>query len=638
VKPKPSELLPRTAVSPSETSLGETAPARSFDDDSLDALDVGDDRYERRTLLGRGGMGEVHLCVDKVVGREIAMKTILPQARDAGLARFVREAKVQARLEHPSIVPVYDIGTREDGTVWFTMKRVKGRSLEQVLDALAAGDEAAQAEFSRRKLLTAFVAVCYAVAFAHEHGVVHRDLKPANIMLGSFGEVSVLDWGIAKLSGVVDEAPAGGMLADLASGARPTEQGLMVGTPGFMSPEQARGESETVGPAADVYSLGAILFEILALQPLHSGTSSIKVIASTLKGVDARPSRRGLDVAPELDAICVRATELDAERRMQSARELAEAVERYLDGDRDLERRRELAAEHTANAKAALGAGDAERPSASARTTALLELGRALALDASNASARDLMVRLMMTVPDEVPPEARAELEAERARARRGAARAGAQRYLSWGAFATLVFWMGVRDWPLTILILTFMGGSSAWAFWMTRRAHAGSGSMLMLLATSSITVALSSALFGPFMIVPSLAATNAMYFAMTMEARHRPWAIFAGIAAIAVPFGLEATHVAAAAHDIGSSLGSFRVIANTAYFPAVPTQAMLVLSAVGSAIIPVTMVGRMRDALTRAEQRLFLQAWQLRATLPAEAQAPLVGSLHKVAVAPERP
>ncbi|HEY1955779.1 MAG TPA: serine/threonine-protein kinase [Polyangiaceae bacterium] len=595
----------------------ETVPALPFDDDSRVELDG--ERYEQRELLGRGGMGEVHACFDKVVGREVAMKTILPAAREAGLARFVREAKVQARLEHPAIVPVYDIGTREDGTVWFTMKRVRGRSLEDVLEALASGDGATRAEYTRRKLLTAFVAVCYAVAFAHERGVVHRDLKPANIMLGTFGEVSVLDWGIAKITGSAD-AGATAPLAELASGARPTEQGVVVGTPGYMSPEQARADRDAATPASDVYALGAILFEILAEKPLHLGATSAEVIATTLAGVEARPSARGADVPPELDAMCVAATALEAAERTASARELARAVERYLDGDRDLERRRVLAAEHTSHAREVLG--DAKRPTAAARASALLELGRAVALDASNGAARDLMARLIMTVPDDVPPEARSELDAERTRTRRDAARAGSLRYLWWSSFAMLVFWLGIRSWAPTIFILTFMGASSAYAFVMTRRASAGYGSMIALLVASSIAVALISGLFGPFIIVPTLAATNAMYFAMTMESRHRPWAIVAAILAIAVPFALEAAGVVPPAHDFGSSLESFRVIAQTAYFPAVPTQVVLLLTATATAIIPVVMVGRLRDALTRAEERLFLQAWQLRATLPADVSA----------------
>jgi len=434
----------------------------------------------------------------------------------------------------------------------------------------------------------------------------------------------VLDWGIAKIKASPDEG-ATAPLAELASGSRETAQGVVVGTPGYMSPEQARAERDAATPASDVYALGAILFEILAEKPLHLGATSAEVIATTLAGVESRPSARGADVPPELDAICAAATALEPGERTASARELARAVERFLDGDRDLERRRALAAEHADKARDVLGA-DAERPKAAARASALLELGRAIALDASNDRARDLMARLVMTVPDDVPPEARDELETERARTRRSAARDGALRYAWWSSFAMLVFWLGVRDWTPTILILSFMGASSAYAFFMTRRSSAGYGSMIVLLVASSITVALVSGLFGPFIIVPTLAATNAMYFAMTMKARHRFWAVVAAVLAIAVPFVLEATGVIPPAHDFGASRESFRVIAQTAYFPAIPTQVVLLLTGTATAIIPVVMVGRLRDALTRAEERLFLQAWQLRATLPADVTRGLAG------------
>ncbi|MDB4995575.1 MAG: Serine/threonine protein kinase PrkC, regulator of stationary phase [Myxococcaceae bacterium] len=611
--PKTSDLSAPTIVEKLELSDTIAAPSARV---SLTSLEVDDNRYERGSLLGRGGMGEVHLCTDKWIGRQIALKTSLPASRDSsGLARFVREAKVQARLEHPSIVPVYDVGRDDDGTVWFTMKRVRGKSLEAVIEALAAGDAQAHAEFSRRKLLTAFVAVCYAVAFAHEHGVIHRDLKPANIMLGRFGEVSVLDWGIAKVSGVADDPIAAEAVADLA-GAREggTQQGAVIGTPGYIAPEQVRGDSNGVGPAADVYALGAILFEILALAPLNRGTSVVELLTAALKDADARPSARGKDVPPELDEICTRATLLDETKRMQSARELAEAVERYLDGDRDVERRRQLAAEHTARASAI-----------PARGTALLELGRALALDPSNTQARDLMAHLLITVPDEVPPEAREELAVEHTRARRRAAREGGMRSVLWCAFMPLVFWMGVRDWVLTFVILAFMVATGGWAWWMARRPRLAASSMLALLVTNSMTIALVSALFGPFILVPALAATNGMFFAMVLERRYRPLAILASVMAVAAPFVFELMHLVPAAYELDAGLESFSVKARTAYFPAVPTQVTLLLTAIAGAIIPVTMVGRMRDALTSAEQRLFLQAWHLRATLPADTHAPLV-------------
>jgi len=561
--------------------------------ESLDTLDVTGERYSGDTLLGQGGMGEVRLCVDKVIGREIARKTILPHARNGStLARFVREAKVQARLEHPSIVPVYDIGRDEDGAVWFTMKRVRGRSLAEVI---ASGEE------SRRKLLTAFVAVCYAVAFAHERGVIHRDLKPQNIMLGSFGEVSVLDWGIAKVVGTTDPALSDEALSEQEPRAGATERGAAIGTVGYMSPEQARG-TEEITPASDVYALGAILFEILAHERMHKGDHAIAVMLETAQGVDARPSARGKDVPPELDEICVNATRVSVKERTASARDLAHAVERYLDGDRDLERRRELSNEHTEKAEASNGGA------------ALLELGRALALDPSNEHARDLLAERLVTTPEEVPAEARAALDEERAVQRRAASRAGAMRYVLWAAYTPFLFWMGFRNVTLGAVVMAFVAVTGAWAWWLARSTNRKSSSIMPLLAISSVAVATMSALFGPFVLVPTIAATNAMYFAMSVQPRYRPWTIIASVSAILVPFLLQLAGVFPRYELDGST---FTISANGCHFPPAATLSMLLATSIGMAITPVVLVGRMRDRLTRAEERLFVQAWQLRETLP---------------------
>jgi serine/threonine-protein kinase len=153
-----------------------------------------EERYEHRALLGEGGMGAVDLFQDRAIGREVAIKRIRPEASSPGaLARFVREARVQGQLEHPAIVPVHDLAENSEGTAFFTMKRVRGASLDDILDALATDAPDARARYGRRKLLTAFATVCLAVDFAHSRGVLHRDLKPANVMLGDFGEVYVLD-------------------------------------------------------------------------------------------------------------------------------------------------------------------------------------------------------------------------------------------------------------------------------------------------------------------------------------------------------------------------------------------------------------------------------------------------------------
>jgi serine/threonine-protein kinase len=196
------------------------------------------DRYLDDHQLGEGGMGEVRLTRDRRIGRDVAMKVLRPGHGSTGgfKARFLREARVQGQLEHPSIVPVYDIGVNDAGQAYFTMKRIRGKTLEEILDAIRGGDETITQQYSRRKLLAAFGSVCLALDFAHTRSVVHRDLKPGNIMLGDFGEVYLLDWGIAKLVGA--DEPESDDVAPVRTGdATHTIEGELMGTPGFMSPE-----------------------------------------------------------------------------------------------------------------------------------------------------------------------------------------------------------------------------------------------------------------------------------------------------------------------------------------------------------------------------------------------------------------
>jgi len=287
---------------------------------SLELHEKGD-RYEVIEELGRGGMGEVHLCFDRRIGRQVARKR---RAKDAAeLKRFLLEASVQGQLEHPTIVPLHDLAVGEDGELYFTMKAIRGRTLKIILAARRDADPKTLAQFPTRKLLQAFSHVCLGVAFAHSRGVIHRDLKPDNLMLGEFGEVYVLDWGVAKLT-VAGETDDEIMRVPLRGSV--TKIGSMIGTAGYMSPEQCTGESR-IDERSDVYSLGAILFEIIAGESLHAGTSLEKV-DSTLAGVDVRA--RGIfwprELA-ELKEACARATTVARDDRMQSARDLADAIE-----------------------------------------------------------------------------------------------------------------------------------------------------------------------------------------------------------------------------------------------------------------------------------------------------------------------
>ena len=402
-------------------------------------------RYDKRRLLGAGGMGDVNLCADAWIGREVAMK-VLRQAEDASdtaRVRFLREARVQGQLEHPSVVPVYDLGVAASGSTFFTMKRVKGRTLEEILVGLRDGDAEVTHEYSRRKLLAAISRVCLTVAFAHQRGVIHRDLKPANIMFGDFGEVYVLDWGVAKISGVADLD-----LTDVLSGdeteAAQTAAGSLIGTPGYMAPEQARGDNDAISPQSDVYALGAMLFEVLTLQPLHRGPTITALLASTMKGVEASPRACApdLDVAPELDDICVRATALSAEDRYAGAKEMADAIDDYLDGQRDAEHRAQLAARHLESARRALSTKDEGPEGDAARTRAMREVTRALALQPDNTDALRLLMEWVSDSSTELSSEAEEALKEVEQKDRVRAARRGALAYMSWYLLTPFIIWM----------------------------------------------------------------------------------------------------------------------------------------------------------------------------------------------------
>ena len=278
-------------------------------DQALDRLraaaempDLNGTGYVLLDKLGEGGMGGVFRVQDTTLGRQVALKVIgIIDSNGELSARLLREAKIIARLEHPGIVPVHDVGTLPDGRVFYTMKLVQGQRLDQHAAELGGVPER----------LRTFQKICEAVAFAHAHDVVHRDLKPQNIMVGRFGEVLVMDWGLAKLLNTRTAMDAENIGTEKAPDEQAlgtdTGHGVILGTPGYMAPEQARGEVAAIGPRADVYSLGAVLKFLL-------------------DGAGSGPTPKALA------AIAGKATAEDAEQRYGSVEELASDVAHYLDG------------------------------------------------------------------------------------------------------------------------------------------------------------------------------------------------------------------------------------------------------------------------------------------------------------------
>jgi serine/threonine protein kinase len=258
-------------------------------------------KYEALEVLGRGGMATVYLARDRELEREVALKVVASEDAGSDLAERLRqEARILAQLEHPGLVPVHDLGLLPDGRVFYVMKRVRGRDLAAHL----------RDEPSLGPRLRLIERICETVAFAHAHGVIHRDLKPENVMVGPFGEVLVLDWGVAKRG--AEEGPARGRPS--ASAPEATAHGTVLGTPGFMSPEQAAGRP--VDARADVYALGRLLEALVAPSP-EGGRAVPRPLASIV--------RRALDPDPA--------------RRYAGARELGEDVSRFLSGQRVLAHR-----------------------------------------------------------------------------------------------------------------------------------------------------------------------------------------------------------------------------------------------------------------------------------------------------------
>jgi len=291
-------------------------------------------RYQVLRFHAAGGLGEVFLAEDVELHREMALKEI--KRAHTGhkdlRVRFLLEAEITGNLEHPGIVPIYGLGTYPDGRPYYAMRFIRGHTLAAAIQLFHQKAPVRFDALEFRQLLGRFVAVCQAIAYAHNRGVLHRDVKPDNIMLGKFGETLVVDWGLAKVVGRPDAGAPGpggeGLLNPLRGGLAQTTMGV-VGTPAYMSPEQAAGKVEELGPATDVYSLGATLYALLTNRAPFKGPV-VEVIKQVERGEWLPPRQIQGSVPPALDAICRKAMALRPEDRYGSALALAEDVEHFL--------------------------------------------------------------------------------------------------------------------------------------------------------------------------------------------------------------------------------------------------------------------------------------------------------------------
>jgi serine/threonine-protein kinase len=291
------------------------------------------DRYTLSRLHATGGIGRVWLARDASLARDVALKELRPEraANPAVSARFLREARITGQLEHPGIVPIYEVGQRpEDQTPFYTMRFVRGRTLAEAARAYHERRRRGEAgPLELRQLLGDFVGVCHAVAYAHSRGVLHRDLKPSNVVLGDYGEVIVLDWGLARLLAETEadtaplEVPASSDLAQ-------TIQGQVLGTPAYMAPEQAEGRLDQLGPPTDVYGLGAVLYEVLTGRPPFRSDESTALLRQVVHETPARPRSLVPSIPAALEAVCLKALAKKARERYPTAKELAGEVQHWL--------------------------------------------------------------------------------------------------------------------------------------------------------------------------------------------------------------------------------------------------------------------------------------------------------------------
>ncbi|HVY46862.1 MAG TPA: SUMF1/EgtB/PvdO family nonheme iron enzyme [Minicystis sp.] len=325
----------------------ERAPTRIADEPSGERLsapvnvprtaELGEPRYDLGESLGVGGVGKVVTAKDREIGRSVALKTLKhADAQPSVIERFVNEARVTAQLEHPNVVPVYDMGALPNGQPFYTMRVVKRQSLQDVL-----GNPELRRTWPLVRLVGAFVQVSRALAYAHSRGVLHRDIKPENILLGDFGEVYLADWGNAKTLA----CPEGVDPIQLKNAPRPggAQPSGLSGTPGYIAPEQIRGDRAKIDHRADVFALGVVLYEMLTGEHPFDAATVLAVILATQTREPRRPSEIFPNCPLVLEDLCLAMLQKDPDKRPESAEKVAAEAEAFLEGAKEKARRREEA-------------------------------------------------------------------------------------------------------------------------------------------------------------------------------------------------------------------------------------------------------------------------------------------------------
>ncbi|MBA3453734.1 MAG: serine/threonine protein kinase [Deltaproteobacteria bacterium] len=545
--------------------------------------------------IGRGGMGEVLAAQDTRIGREVAVKRMTSEdPDDEQIARFLREARIQARLEHPAIVPVHELGVDGEGRPYFTMKRLVGETLGQrQIDGM-----------SLHRLLRAFVEVCRAIEFAHSRGVVHRDIKPANVMLGDFGEVYVLDWGIARV--LADDADHPLEQVDISTLDQGTKSGALIGTPGYMSPEQIRGSKATT--AADIYALGSVLFELLTGELLHRRGQP--GLTSTLSSPRQSPAKRTPDkgIPPELDALCLAALDEDPDAR-PTAHALAETVQNYLDGDRDMARRRDLAAQQLAEARDVLDSGEPD-----ARAAAMRRAGRALALDPQSEAAAELVSSLLLTPPLALPADLVAGLEDQEIQINKDRSRKAMWVYLSVFALLPPALFIEIKNWPMVIGLygVIAVAALASWQF-----ARTGKPSVPVVLVVNMAIAVLFTRIAGPFVLTPLMLCAAAIAITPIRWVNERSWIVVAWITtAVLLPIILEWGAVLPKTWEIAD--GRMTIISDVIRSHGHRDELVLIFGTLMFTIVIGLFTLAIHKRRRTVQEQLYVQAWHLRQLLPS--------------------